>query len=87
MTDIWLYTADRWGVERADAYVRRIESKIARALRLPGSGSPVTGLPPAYRKLRAGSHRIIYRHAGDELVVVRVLHERQDVPDEIMDFW
>lgn len=86
MTDIWLYTADRWGIERADAYVGQIESKIARALKASGTGGPVAGLPPVYRKLKAGSHRVIYRHTGDELIVVRVLHQRQDVPDEIEDF-
>lgn len=87
MTDIWLYTADQWGIEQADAYLSQIESAIARALKLPEIGGPVAGLPSAYRKLKAGSHRIVYRFTNAELVVVRVLHERQDVPDEIEDFW
>lgn len=87
MADIWLYTADQWGVEQADAYIGQIESAIAGAVSLPDIGGPVVGLPPIYRKLKSGSHRIIYRFANNELVIVRVLHERQDVPDEIEDSW
>jgi toxin ParE1/3/4 len=87
ITDIWHYTADRWGVEQADAYVRQIETAIARAQELTNIGSSVYGLPSAYRKMKSGSHRVIYRCADDTLFVVRILHEREDVPDEIEDFW
>lgn len=86
MAGIWRYTADHWGVERADDYLLQIEKDIGRAVEFPGMGSPVTGLPPDYRKVKSGSHRIIYRCADDELVVVCILHERQDVPDEIEDY-
>lgn len=87
ITDIWLYTANRWGVAQADAYVRQIETVIARAQELPDIGSAVYGLPSAYRKMKSGSHRIVYRCIDNTLIVVRILHEREDVPDEIEDFW
>ena len=87
MAEIWRYTADRWGIGQADAYLGQIYSTIARAVELPGIGGPVTGLPPIYRKLKAGSHRVIYRCTADELIVVHVIHEREDVPDEIEDAW
>lgn len=86
LADIWFYTADRWGVEKADEYIRRIESDVGRALDFPRSGSPATGLPEGYRKIRSGSHRIIYRSEGSDLIVVRVIHEREDAPDDIEDF-
>lgn len=85
MAEIWLYTADSWDVDQADAYVRQIAKDIGRALDLSSVGSPVAGLPLAYRKVRSGSHRIIFRRTGQELTVLRVLHERQDLPDEIED--
>ena len=87
MADIWRYTADRWGLEQADAYLGQFNSTIARALELSGIGGAVTGLPPVYRKLKAGSHRIIYRCTAHELIVVHVIHEREDVSDEIEDSW
>ena len=82
MVDIWLYTADQWGVDQADKYIRRIEIEIQSVLEFPAKGSPVPGMPNQYRKLPSGSHRIVYRHAGEELIVVRIIHEKQDLPDE-----
>lgn len=87
ITDIWLYTVDRWGTEQADAYVRQIETAITRAREFPNIGSAVYGLPSAYRKMKSGSHRVVYRCTDDTLIVVRILHEHEDVPDEIEDFW
>jgi plasmid stabilization system protein ParE len=45
------------------------------------------GLPAEYRKVRSGAHRAIYRCTATELVVVRIVHEREDVPDDVGDFW
>lgn len=85
LTDIWLYTADRWGVDQADSYTSTIRSELQRALAYPAIGSPVEGLTDAYRKLTCGHHRVIYRCTDAELIVVRIIHARQDVPDEFDD--
>ncbi len=79
---IWHYTANEWGIEQADHYVAQIVSAIDRAAEMPGMGSVVFGLPPEYRKARAGSHRAIYRCTDTHLIVVRIIHEREDVPEE-----
>jgi plasmid stabilization system protein ParE len=71
---------------QAKAYVEGIRRQISQAAEFPGIGSSVHGLPADYRKIRAGSHRIIYRHTDTELIVVRIIHERQDVPSDIDDF-
>jgi toxin ParE1/3/4 len=85
LTNIWHYTADQWGMGQADSYVGNIERELARALAHPAIGSPVEGLPHAYRKLTCGKHRVIYRYNDAELIVVRIIHERQDVPSEFDD--
>lgn len=72
-----------WGEPQAKAYVEDIRRQISRAAEFPGIGSSIHGLPADYRKIRAGSHRIIYRQTGTELIVVRIIHERQDVPDDL----
>ena len=87
LTAIWNYTADRWGLDQADTYIRQIDNTIQHAAKFPGMGSEATGLPSQYRKLISGSHRIIYRLSDTNLIVVRILHERQDVPDDISDYW
>lgn len=83
LADIWLYTADKWGVDRAEDYTSAINRDIEQARDFPNVGSPVEGLPLGYRKLASGKHRIIYRTSETELIVVRIIHERQDVPDDL----
>ena len=82
LANIWLYTADRWGTDHADAYVASINAEMQRILAFPRSGSRVVGLPDDYRKIRSGSHRAIYRWTDAELIVVRVVHAREDVAED-----
>ncbi|MBA4163570.1 MAG: plasmid stabilization protein ParE [Erythrobacter sp.] len=83
LAEIWLFGAAQWDVPQADEYLAMITSRIETVAEMPGIGSPAEDLPSRYRKLAAGAHRVIYRAEDDAVIVVRVLHERQDVPDEI----
>ncbi|WP_366146169.1 type II toxin-antitoxin system RelE/ParE family toxin [Erythrobacter sp.] len=83
LAKIWTYTADTWGAFQADSYVREINDRVIKLLDFPAMGSRVEGLPEQYRKVRSGSHRVIYRTTEVELLVVRIIHEREDVPDDI----
>jgi toxin ParE1/3/4 len=82
LADIWHYTADQWGAAQADNYTAAIGREFDRACEFAQIGSPVEGLPLDYRKLTSGKHRIIYRYSDTELIVVRIIHQRQDVPDD-----
>ncbi|MGV3731743.1 MAG: type II toxin-antitoxin system RelE/ParE family toxin [Sphingopyxis sp.] len=79
------YTKVQHGEAQAKHYIEDIRRQIEFAARFPGIGSEAFGLPSTYRKVRSGLHRVLYRCTESELVVVRVLHEREDVPDEIED--
>ncbi len=70
----------------AKKYIEDIRRQIQFAADHPGVGSKVLGLPAEYRKLISGSHRVIYRYTNVELIVVRIIHEREDVPDDINGF-
>lgn len=76
ITDIWLYTADRWGVDQADDYVAQIEEdlrKVAVGLRI---AQPIDEL----WKIRSGHHLCVFAKEDEGLVwVIRILHERMDV--------
>jgi len=76
ITDIWLYTADRWGVDQADDYVAQIEEdlrKVARGLRI---AQPIDEL----WKIRSGHHLCVFAKEDEGMVwVIRILHERMDV--------
>lgn len=76
-------TIAEWGETKAKAYVAEIRRQIERAAEFPGIGSSAYGLPTDYRKVRAGSHRIVYRSTKTQLIVIRIIHEREDVPDDL----
>ena len=76
VAEIWLYTADNWGVDQADRYVLGIKDDLARADPKSPLVRPIDGL----WRLKSGHHLCIFRRDSDsEIVVVRVLHERVDV--------
>lgn len=81
------YTKAEWGERQAKRYLLDLRKQIDFAAEFPGVGSAAMDLPPEYRKVRSGSHRAIYRCTETDLIVVRIVHEREDVPDDIEDFW
>ena len=82
ITDIWLYTADRWGVDQADTYVCQIEEDLRKA----ADGLRIVQPIGNEWKVRSGHHLCIYSKQADDLIwVIRVLHERMDV-DTVLNF-
>lgn len=77
------YTKEQWGETQAKEYTLDIRRQIEFAAESPGIGSEAFGLPPIYRKIASGRHRIIYRVGDTQLIVVRIVHEREDVPDDL----
>lgn len=80
------YTKTEHGEGQAKRYLAEIRKQIGLVAELPGIGTAVHGLPTGYRKIGSGLHRVIYRHTENELIVIRILHAKQDMPDEITDF-
>lgn len=82
LSSIWFYSVEQWGLDQADDYVAKIIAEIESALNIRDFVSPDPDLPDGYFRLRAQSHRVICRWVGHEMLVVRVLHARQDIPDD-----
>ena len=78
--EIWLYSAGRWGVDRANAYASKINAEIANLARHPLHGSDRSDLHDGLRKAISGSHHIYYLFDDTMIDVVRILHQRQDAP-------
>lgn len=78
--EIWLYTADNWGVDQAERYVLDIERELESA----AQGSPLVRRIDNYWRIRSGHHLCVFRTNGDGTIyVVRVLHERMDVKRQL----
>jgi toxin ParE1/3/4 len=76
LAEIWLYTADNWGVDHADRYVEGIRHDLTQADPASPLVRPIDGL----WRIKSGHHLCIFRWEGDAaIVVVRMLHERMDV--------
>lgn len=77
--DIWDYTADRWGVDQANAYIRKLRTAVDGIPDAPNIGRECAYIRPGYRKLQSGSHIIFYTAAAAEIEIVRILHQSMDV--------
>ena len=75
---IWLFSADRWGEEKADAYLAKIGLRLEYVRDRPERGRSLEGLPPFLRFVKSGRHFAFYRWDERMLRVVRVLHESMD---------
>lgn len=75
IAEIWLYTADRWGLDQADAYIRRIEADLADA----AAGSPLVHAFDDKWRIKSGHHLCFFRkQPSGAMEVIRILHERMD---------
>jgi toxin ParE1/3/4 len=76
--EIWDYSAQNWGVDQAETYIRRIQLAVTRLADDPRLGRKCDDIRAGYRKYRAGSHFVFYLSTGDGIDVVRILHESMD---------
>jgi toxin ParE1/3/4 len=78
LKNIASYTERRWGPARKTEYMKAIREKLRGLLRHPRLGAEREDVGVGYRALQAGSHVAFYRQGDDEIVIVRVLHQRMD---------
>jgi toxin ParE1/3/4 len=78
LRDIWDYTAERWGAEQANEYLRILQRAIEVVADEPRRGRSCDEVRKGYRKYSAGSHMLIYRKIETGIDIVRVLHGRMD---------
>lgn len=79
LKDIWLYTKNRWGVKKADEYVRNLYKQFELLVLNPKKGRERLGFNDDYRSFPMDKHVIFYCLKESEIYVVRVLHQSMDV--------
>jgi len=77
LEEIWLYTFRHWSLEQAEDQniIRAIE-----ALACNRSAWQKSNALPGYWKYPVGRHVIFFRNPEGFLDVIRILHEKMDVP-------
>jgi toxin ParE1/3/4 len=76
--EIWDYTADQWGDDQAERYIRDLRRAIETIARNPNRGRSCDFIRPGYRKFPVGAHMILFRLIADGINVVRILHQSMD---------
>lgn len=78
ISDILLFTEQRWDSHQRDGYRRLLDVALRRILAMPAMGRPIDELSPGLRRVNVESHVIYYWIDEDRLTIARVLHHRQD---------
>jgi len=78
LSDIWDYTGQRWGVDQADGYARRLADAMNLVAGDSARGRDCSHIRDGYWKYAVGSHILFYRQTEAGVVLIRILHRRMD---------
>lgn len=78
MEAIDAYSVEQFGDDIATIYMRRFDELFDLLRRHPLVGQEASELGKAMRLLIHRRHRILYRAAKDEVLIVRILHHAMD---------
>jgi len=76
--EIWFHSAKEWSNEQADRYLTNLYNAFDTLMQHPFLAREREETVPPVRLYPYRSHLIAYRVDGSELVIVRVLHVRQN---------
>lgn len=76
---IWHYTAEEWGVERADQYTAQIRTRIEGLTTGTTASRSADDVRKGLRRAISGRHVVFFRENGARIEVVRVVHQSMDV--------
>lgn len=75
---IWFHTADAFSVEQAEHYQTGLVSVFDLIARNPDMGREWREVDPPIRLHSHRSHIVAYRIQTDHVLIIRVLHGRED---------
>ncbi|MCJ2115616.1 type II toxin-antitoxin system RelE/ParE family toxin [Methylobacterium sp. J-001] len=82
LDEIWRYTFGRWSPDQADRYHQEIVG-TAGALAAGAKVGRAVEIRAGYLRYAVGSPLIFYRQTEAGIDVIRVLHQRMDVPSRL----
>jgi len=85
LLDIGHYTQQTWGREQRNRYLFRLDEAFHLLAREPDRGRPCDDIRPGYRRYHLGRHVIFYRQIGEDIEIIRILHERMDIETRLAE--
>ena len=83
LRDVLHYRIETWGRRQRATYKARILRTLRELARCPGLGRERHELGDDIRSFPVGQHLIVYRQDDKELIVIRIMHSRMDVEDDL----
>jgi toxin ParE1/3/4 len=78
LSEIWIYTADKWSADQADTYLRRIGDIFALLCSNPRIARLHEQYTPAVRIQPYLSHVVIFVADDESVEIIRIAHARSD---------
>lgn len=86
LADIWDYTFEEWSEKQADTYYDMLIANCKSIAENPSLGKNYNGVTENLFGFRTNRHIIFYRQiAESEIEVTRILHERMDLENRILE--
>ncbi len=86
LNNIWDYTFEKWSEIQADKYYATIKLSCNGIGQNPNVGKEYYGISKNLLGLKSGKHIIFYQIISeDEIQVIRILHERMDLKNRILE--
>jgi toxin ParE1/3/4 len=83
---IWVYTSKNWSVDQANRYYNLIFDEIEYVCENYETAKDFSHIRKGYRYSKVKSHMEFYKkNSHNEIEVVRVLHEKMDVKNRLID--
>ncbi|MBQ0721651.1 MAG: type II toxin-antitoxin system RelE/ParE family toxin [Gammaproteobacteria bacterium] len=79
LESVWEYTAKTWGDNQAIKYIDDIETAFLLLVENPFLCRERTEFQPPVRIHHFQSHLIVYKQLGDDIGIIRILHESVDI--------
>jgi toxin ParE1/3/4 len=85
LEEIWAYTVEKWSIDQADRYYSLIFDEIKFICRNVDAGKSMNHVRKGYRASKVKSHLIFYRVVNDVVEIIRILHERMDIDNRLVE--
>jgi toxin ParE1/3/4 len=84
LQEIWNYTCDIWGENKAEQYLLHIESKINLLAENPELGRSRPEIKEDYFSFLAEKHIIFHIKAKKHIQIIAVLHGKMDINKQLL---
>ena len=86
LNSIWNYTFEKWSESQADIYYRAIKLACKEIGNKPNLGKTYSEISKNLLGLKSGKHIIFYHLVSEkEIEVIRILHERMDLKNRLIE--